>query len=185
MTISKLRTNHLTNPIGYAFDPPSVSWVTDIPSAKKQASAQVLVFKGRTPDTSVLSFDSGQRTDISSLGYELPLTLDPCTRYFWKVKIWTETGIELESDFAFFETAKMSQPWRAVWIRSDFQGPSVLRKEFTVPSAIQWSRAYISALGVYEVSINGRKVGNEYLMPGFHSYNCFVEYQTYEIEEYL
>jgi alpha-L-rhamnosidase len=103
------------------------------------------------------------------------------------VKIWTDTGLDLESDWAFFETAKLTEPLDASWIRADLglnKNP-YFRKEFTVPSNIEWARVYVCGLGVYELYINDHKVGNDFLMPGYHSYNFFVQYQTYDIEEYL
>jgi alpha-L-rhamnosidase len=63
--------------------------------------------------------------------------------------------------------------------------PSVYRREFALPAAVEWARAYVCGPGLYELEINGRKVGDEYLMPGYHSYEFFVECQTYDIGDYL
>jgi alpha-L-rhamnosidase len=187
MKIGKMKTNHLVNPLGYAFDPPFVSWVAEETTAKKQDTARVLVKKGPSPEEGELVFDSGQVRDISNLAYELPLPLEPCTRYFWKVLIRADNGEEAESGWAFFETAKMQSPWTAQWIRADLEKNvhPYLRKTFTIPGKVQWARCYVCGLGLYELEINGVKVGDEYLMPGYHAYDSFVQYQTYDVTAQL
>lgn len=185
MRITKLKTNHLVNPIGYGFDKPSVSWITEDTQAKKQTAARVRVVKGMEPSVTV--YDSGKRGDISSLGQALPIELEPYTRYFWKVTVWADTGEEAESDWAFFETAKMGSDWEAQWIRADLDKDvhPYLRRDFRIEGEVAWARAYVCGLGLYELEINGCKAGNEYLMPGYHSYDCFVQYQSYDIRDYL
>jgi alpha-L-rhamnosidase len=183
MKISKMKTNHLVNPLGYAVDPPFVSWVVEETTAKKQSAARVLVKKGESPEEGTVVFDSGRVQDISNLGYELPINLEPYTRYFWQVSVWADNGGHAESGWAFFETAKLHSPWTAQWIRADL-GKDVhpyLRKTFLAPGAVQWARAYVCGLGLYELEINGQKAGDEYLMPGYHAYDSFVQYQTYDV----
>jgi alpha-L-rhamnosidase len=186
MKISKMKTNHLVNPLGYALEPPFVSWVAEDTGAKKQRAARVLVKKGPSPEEGTVVFDSGEAGDISGLGYELPLELEPYTRYFWRVSVWGD-GDQAESDWAFFETAKMSAPWTAQWIRADLDKGvhPYLRKTFQVPGPVQWARAYMCGLGLYELEINGLKAGDEYLMPGYHAYDSFVQYQTYDVTGYI
>jgi alpha-L-rhamnosidase len=191
MKITKLKINHLVNPVGYALDLPFISWVTSDTSAKKQVAARVVVKKENngtlTADGGTLLYDSGKRVDISSLGYELPVTLEPHTRYFWQVHVWGDNGDFAESDWAFFETAKLNLLWEAQWIRGDFDKDTqpYLRRNFNVPGEIQWARVYACGLGLYELEINGGKAGEEYLMPGYHAYDSFVQYQTYDVTELL
>src|SRR5699024_8428011 len=46
-------------------------------------------------------------------------------------------------------------------------------------------RAYVSGLGVYELEVNGSKVGEEYLAPFHNDYNEWVQYQTLDITDFL
>jgi alpha-L-rhamnosidase len=187
MEISKMRTNHLVNPLGYVFDPPFVSWVAGETEAKNQIAAQVMVKKRFSPEEGVLVFDSGRDENISSLGYELPISLEPYTRYFWKVSVWGDDGDHAESSWAFFETAKLQSPWTAQWIRADLEKNThpYLRKTFQIPGKVRRARAYVCGLGLYELEINSRKAGDEYLMPGYHAYDSFIQYQTYDVTAYL
>lgn len=183
MKINKMKTNYLVNPLGYDLDPPFVSWVAEDTGAKKQHAARVLVKKGPSPEEGTVVFDSGEAEDISSLGYELPIELEPYTRYFWKAFVWGDNGEQAESGWVFFETAKMRDPWTAQWIRADLEKDAYpyLRKTFTIPGLVQWARAYVCGLGLYELEVNGVKAGDEYLMPGYHAYDSFTQYQTYDV----
>jgi alpha-L-rhamnosidase len=186
--INNLKTNHLVNPLGYELVKPFVSWIVENTRAKKQIAAQVVVKKGLNAEIGILIFDSGKNESLSSLGYELPIELEPYTRYFWKVFVWADNDDFAESDWAFFETAKLKDPWKGQWICAnlDKEIHPYIRKTFSISAAeAQWARAYVCGLGLYELEINGRKVSEEFLMPGYHSYDSFVQYQTYDILEYL
>lgn len=182
--ISKLRTNHLENPIGYELDPLTLSWVTSSNSenAVKQIAAQVIIFQGDR-----VVFDSGKQEDINSLSYTPDLSLDPYTRYEWQVTVWAEDGSFATSEKAYFETAKMEEAWEAEWITSELEDDisPYFRKEFSIDSEIVQARAYVCGLGLYEMEINGSKVGEEYLMPGYHAYDQMLQYQTYDITDML
>jgi alpha-L-rhamnosidase len=187
MKIVKMKTNHLVNPLGYAFDPPFVSWVVEETMGKKQKAARVTVKKGESPEEGTVVFDSGQIQDISNLGYELPIKPEPYTRYFWRVSVWADNGDHAESEWAFFETAKIHNPWTARWIRADLDKDlhPCLRKTFHIPGKVRRARAYVCGLGLYELEINGQKAGDEYLMPGYHAYDSFVQYQTCDVTALL
>ncbi len=60
-----------------------------------------------------------------------------------------------------------------------------LRKGFTTTKAIAQARLYVTALGLYEVRINGRKVGEDVLAPGWTEYTKRVPSQTYDVTDLL
>ncbi|MEJ2083935.1 MAG: family 78 glycoside hydrolase catalytic domain [Acidobacteriota bacterium] len=47
------------------------------------------------------------------------------------------------------------------------------------------ARAYVTARGLYAMELNGRKVGDQVLTPGWTSYNKRIQYQTFDVTEYL
>jgi hypothetical protein len=57
----------------------------------------------------------------------------------------------------------------------------LLRKDFTVAKKVTSARVYASALGVYELNINGTKVGDQSLAPGWTDYTKRISYQTYDV----
>jgi len=77
--------------------------------------------------------------------------------------------------------------WKALWIGTEMEGPvedqpsPLFRKEFSVDGDVESARLYISGLGLYEAEINGKKVGNQVLTPGWTSFQNRVQYQTYDV----
>ena len=185
MKITDMRVNHFTDPVGFDLRRPRVSWVTESNNDKRQAAARVVVAKDAGLKNVV--YDTGKREDISSLCCELPIELSPRTRYYWRVMVWTESGALAVSDTAFFETGKLSEPWRANWIAAARKLDTMprFRKEFTLTGKIKSARAYVCGLGLYELEINGSHAGDEFLTPGFHSYDFWLQYQTYDITSML
>ncbi|GKX65764.1 alpha-L-rhamnosidase [Inconstantimicrobium mannanitabidum] len=185
MRVIKLKTNHITNPLGFDLGQPSISFVTIETDAKKQEAAQVIVALDK--EFNEVVFDSGKSEDIDSLGFQLPIQLKQRTCYYWKVTVWTDNGEVATSDVNWFETAKMSEPWTSKWItpKLDSSVHPVLTKEFNVDKKIKSARAYVCGLGLYEININKAKAGDEYLAPNFNAYNKWLQYQTYDITDSL
>lgn len=90
MKIHYLKVNHLVNPMGYDLAEPTISYVVEETGGKRQAKAQVLV--ARNDKFTELVYDSGEREDIVSTAYVLPFVMEPETRYYWKVRVWTDNG---------------------------------------------------------------------------------------------
>jgi alpha-L-rhamnosidase len=187
MKITALKTNRMINPLGFAMIHPSFSWIVEETVDSRQTAAQVVVASDLA--FKKILFDSGKvdGNKIDSLGYIPDINLLPCTRYFWKVKIWGETE-QAESEFAWFETARMDEPWQAQWITPDFEDNLThpyFFKDFNLPARATSARAYICGLGLYHFELNGQKVGDEYLAPGCNAYDQWLQYQTYDISEPL
>lgn len=61
----------------------------------------------------------------------------------------------------------------------------MLRREFNLPGKVQRATLYASARGLYDVHINGQKVGDELLAPGVTDYDARLQYQTYDVTSLL
>ncbi|ULT58286.1 glycoside hydrolase family 78 protein [Neobacillus drentensis] len=181
MRIKNLKTNRITNPLGFDLGRPRLSYVAYDTNAAKQTAAQIQVALDEEFTNSV--FDSGKSTEIDSLAFELPITLESYTRYYWRVTVWADNGDEAVSNAAWFETAKLAEYWDAKWITPDFDKEihPVLTKEFDLSKEVVSARAYVCGLGLYEMEINGVKAGDEYLTPNFNAYDKWLQYQTYDI----
>lgn len=181
MKIINMKCNRIINPLGYTLNKPRLSWITEAEGATTQIACHVEV----AYDENFLNLlhDSGKREDIDSIGYTLEAKLDPCTRYYWRVHVWTEKG-DVISPVAWFETSKMDEPWIGKWISPDWGDKSIhplLRKSFSLTKDIAQARLYVCGLGLYEAEINGKKVGDEYLTPYCNSYNNWIQYQTFDV----
>lgn len=119
--------------------------------------------------------------------------LKPYTKYKVKVIAVDNYG-ESDSAETFFETGRLKTAWQAKWITDKSYRftekrvspvPLVFRKTVKFNKPI--SRAVINStsLGIYELEINGKKVGNDYFAPGFTSYKHQLQYQTYDVTDML
>lgn len=181
MKIGSMTCNRIENPLGYALGNPRFSWITEGEEANVQTACQVQI----AYDEAFLDMlhDSGKREDIDSIGYSPDIPLAPRTRYYWKVRVWTDCG-EVLSPPAWFETSKMDEPWSAEWITPDWEDKEVhplLRKTFALDKEVAQARLYICGLGLYETELNGVRVGDEYLTPYCNSYNHWIQYQSFDV----
>ena len=185
MKITNLKTNRIINPLGFDLGKASLSFITCETAASKQVAAQIQVAYDKEFDNIV--FDSGKNQEIDSLAFELPLVLKSRTEYYWKVTVWADNGEVATSEIAWFETAKMEEPWNSKWITPDLDSNihPILSKKFNVKKTIKSARAYVCGLGLYEININSKKCGDEYLAPNFNAYDKWIQYQTYDITDTL
>jgi len=187
MRIIHLRTNHIENPLGFELDRLRLSWVTESEDSKSifQTEAQVVIALDENFEK--ILFDSGKIQKIDSLAYTPNIELTPRTRYYWRVTVWGNAGDEVTSDCAWFETAKMDEPWLGQWItpNMDKEIHPLIRSDFNLPADIVSARAYICGVGLYDVQINGKRVGNEYFAPGYNAYDYWLQYQTYDVTELI
>ncbi|MDL2234291.1 glycoside hydrolase family 78 protein [Ruminococcaceae bacterium OttesenSCG-928-L11] len=185
MTITRMKANHLVNPMGYRLEPVTLSWVVEDTTGKRQDKARVEI--ATVPDFSRTVFDSGESAAISSIGYCPAFTPEPRTRYYWRVQVWADNGDTAVSAPAWFETGLMGQDWQAAWIQSPFDKDThpLFHKEFPIGGKIAEARVYICGLGLYELEINGRVIGDDILAPFYNDYDTWLQYQTYDITDAL
>lgn len=118
---------------------------------------------------------------------------------YWKVKVWTNDGMAAVSKPAYWSMGLLqATDWKAEWIglkgfeerdepESTFTrlAARYLRKEFSTKKNIREAMAYISGMGLYELYLNGKKVGLDVLSPGVTEYNKKLFYNTYDVTSYL
>ncbi|MBD5550715.1 MAG: family 78 glycoside hydrolase catalytic domain [Lachnospiraceae bacterium] len=181
MKIVHLRVNHLKNPLGYDFSYLTLSW--RVIEAKAQALPQVRVVISEKETMDAPVYDSGVMCNFRQCQINVDMNLKPRTRYFWKVMTKNGNGESAESQTAWFETAKCKEPWEAHFIGTEENKEKmpILYRDFQLVSPVKNARLYIFGAGLYEVEINEKKAGDEYLLPGYHSYDMRMEYQTFDI----
>lgn len=118
--------------------------------------------------------------------------LEPRTEYPVHVVATSVSGQTAEARTS-FRTGRLDTPWQAEWItdaayrtpKSLSPVPMVFRTEVTVRAGLRHAWIEATALGVYELEIDGVKVGDRYFAPGFTSYRHQLEYQSYDVTELL
>jgi len=185
MKIVSCKTNHIENPLGFHMNEAVVSWVVCGTESKRQKTAQLVV--ALDPNMKDIVYDSGMLESLDSCGVAIPIALQPRTRYYWIVTVEGDKGDSATSDINWFETAKMGEGWAAKWIsppweqqKDDCDHPYI-RKPFTLNKKIATARAYITGMGIYELFVNGRRIGDEIFAPYCNTYDAWVQYQTYDI----
>lgn len=115
--------------------------------------------------------------------------LEPFTKYTASLSV-TDTHGETATKELQFETGRLDTPWYGAWISDgSYQftekkvspKPMTFRKRISVTKKVVQARIYATAMGIYELSWNGTKVGDEYFAPGFTSYKSQLQYQTYDV----
>ena len=196
-TVSELRCEYLRNPLGIGEAAPRLSWI--IESARRaeiQTAYQVLV----ASTTELLAADQGDLWDSGKItsGESAQVvyagrTLASRTRCFWKVRIWNRDGEPSTwSQAASWSMGLLSpEDWRAKWIgvnqtlKSEWAKPRYLRKSFTLDRTVRRATVYATALGLYELRLNGQRVGDHLLAPEWTDYRKRVQYQTYDVTPLL
>ncbi|MDX1682864.1 MAG: family 78 glycoside hydrolase catalytic domain, partial [Phycisphaeraceae bacterium] len=193
----RLRCNHLVEPVGLTDPRPRLSFAVD--DARRGAAVTAWRIQA-APDAAGLTDDSQQLADtgwvdgpppaiIEWPGDELP-SRQPVT---WSVQTRDHEGQETEPTLSRFETG-LIQPddWQAQWIETDLVGDAQLgaeapnlRKAFEIDGEITAGRLYITALGLYESWINGERVGDHQLAPGWTDYNHRLYAQAFDVTDLL
>ncbi len=185
MKISKVKINGMYNPVGYAFDSVRIAWLVTDTEAKRAEHVKLEV--SESPGFEKIIYTK-EGADLNSAGEELELSLKSRTRYYVRVNVRGDNGEEAVSqENAYFETAKMEEPWLGKWIkpRPEDRFHPVFEKTFTAREELKAARLYLSGVGMYEAKLNGEKVGDEILTPYFSDYHTEVQYLTYDVTDQI
>jgi alpha-L-rhamnosidase len=193
-----LRCEYLVNPLGIDVASPRLSWqLNDSRHGAVQTAYRLVV----GTDSAAVASGQGNLWDTQKVRSGQILlsyageTLSPFTKYFWSVRTWDKDGVESAPAVASFETGMMEMKnWKGAWI-SDGQhskGNDIhvkpapyFRKEFKSVKKVKSARAYIAVAGLYELYINGEKIGNHRLDPMYTRFDRRNLYVTYDVTPQL
>lgn len=187
--LDDLQTEYLKNPVGIDAANPRLSWkLIDGRHGAAQTAYQLTV------DTDSIAVIRGKATIWKSTKVNSSLMLvsyngkplAPFTKYFWRVTIWNDKGRQLSSAISTFETGMMNQrSWQGAWISDnkgiEYRPAPYFRTIFRSEKVIRSARAYIAVAGLYELYINGKKIGNHRLDPMYTRYDRRNLYVTYDV----
>ncbi len=189
-----LQCEHLPSPLGVDNPHPRLSWqLSDSRAGAGQAAYQITV------GTDSVAVDQGRgngwmsgrvKSSENLIAYN-GRPLQPFIRYYWQVKAWNSlTGKAEISKTAAFETGMMQQAnWQGSWI-SDEEAKETkpapyFRKVFVAGKTIKSARAYIAAGGLYELYVNGKRIGDHVLDPMYTRFDRRNLYVTYDVTNAL
>lgn len=203
--IQSLHCENQYNPLGIDALHPRLGWIIKSSAGERgqyqtsyhvQVASSITLLNAGQPDL----WDSGiidsiQSNNISYQGNGLSSE----KRYYWRVKIWdSRHKASAWSSAGFWEMGLLNNSdWKGKWIEEDKSfsskstnlyedNPSPLfRRDFTIPRTIKKAVMHVSGIGYYEAFLNGKKVGNKLLDPGWTDYSKRVLYSTYNVTSYL
>lgn len=205
-----LEAEQRREPLGVGERCPRLSWKLESDRRGAAQSAYQITAAERAADLDDpdrLVWDTGRRSSGDGLlvPWDGP-ALRSATRYHWRVRVWDETGAQAGAAQSWFETGLLHRDdWTAVWIGRDpallphvdppadedlpspplASPPLYLRREFHLARQPVRARLYATARGVYEPRLNGARVGDVELAPGWTEYHRRLQYQTYDVTDLL
>lgn len=195
LRVKKLRCEYKKNPLGIDILIPRVSWQIDSTDRGVLQVAYRLQVSEEDSTFANIAWDTGKVISEQSIHVEYTgEKLKSRTRYYYRVFIWDNKGNESGwSEVAYWEMGLLgSGEWIVDWITIDTlcktesgEPCQLLRKTFDICSKVKAARVYVSSLGLYELYINGYKVGEDLFTPGWTSYTKRIQYQTYDITTLL
>ncbi len=192
LTVTNLRCEYRSNPLGIDISQPRLSWELISPErGTMQTAYQVRVaLSAADLAKNKLVWDSGKQESDASIhvAYQGP-ALQSGQRYHWQVQVWDNRDHSASSDRAYWEMGLLgASDWKAHWISpnlpedsSNSNPPPMLRRVFEAKANMVGARIYASAMGLYELELNGHRVGDDYFTPGWTAYDFRYQYQTYDI----
>ena len=189
LRVQKLLCENLVNPVGIDALHPGFSWqLTGEGRNLKQTAYELKVLNGSKTVWNSGKVSSDQSVFVGYAGK----ALEAGKKYTWQVKVYDQNGKGgAWSETAFFRMGMLSKNnWKAKWITPGYEEDSLrasplFRKQFKSSRKIIAATANITSHGMYEAFINGKRVGDAYLTPGWTSYNTRLQYQSYDVTPLL
>lgn len=196
--VTQMLVENQQNPVGLDTKHPRFTWILAAESRDKSQTAyelRVAESEENLAKANRLLWDSKKvNSDQSTfVSYGGP-ALQSGQRYYWQVRVWDEAGMASDWSSVSYWQMGLLDPAKEItaqWItpgyeESDRRESPVFRKEFNLSGKrIKKATAYITSHGLYEAWINGNRIGDAYLTPGWTSYNHRLQYQTYDVTNLL
>lgn len=197
----RLQCEYLSDPLGIDVVRPRLSWLLTADAdarGQRQTAYQILV----ADRPAVLMRDEGNCWDSGQIASDETTQVEYAgaplrsrATYWWKVRVWDAAGEPSDwSKPARWSVGPLGKnDWRAQWISSPQKAADTskalplpwLRKTFTLNKPPNAATAYVTAMGYFELFVNGRKVGDDVLVPAVADFSKRALYLTYDISEYL
>jgi alpha-L-rhamnosidase len=190
--VKNLRCENRIDPHGLDIPFPRFSW--QLESVQRNQGQTAYEIRVGMKSSKNKFWNSGKQ--ISGQSAFVPYSgsaLQSATTYFWQVRVWDRNGKVSDWSAQAYWQMGLLQPgdWKAKWIESgsgadSVNGPALLfRKNFTTAKKILSATAFITTHGMYEAFINGKRIGDAYLTPGWTSYSKRLQYQVYDVRDLL
>ncbi len=191
---TNLRVQENTDQLGIDVKNPGFAWyLNDYDRGERQTAYRILVASSQDKIDANTGdiWDSGKVTSSDQYGVKYKgKTLASNTKYWWKVAAWDNENRQSPwSEEKTFITGFLNPSgWTAKWIKASNNVTSVpymLRKQFSITKKISYATANICGIGQFELHLNGLKVGDHELDPGWTEYSKSQQYVTFDVTSLL
>ena len=195
-----LKCEMLVNPVGIDAPSPRLSWKLQSDArGLSQTAYRLLVASSKEKLAAGQAdvWDSGKKSsDLSVLIPYAGPELQSSRYYYWKVQVWTNKGNEpVESETASWATGLLTEnDWKnSRWIGLDRAMPwdeektharlsaRYFRNEFNCAKPVRQALLHISGLGLYELWINGGRIGEQVMTPAPTDYRRSILYNSHDV----
>ncbi|WP_231427586.1 alpha-L-rhamnosidase [Pedobacter sp. Leaf250] len=189
-SLTALKAEYLTNPIGLDNPNPRFTWqMNDARQGAKQTAYRILVDVDSTSlvNQKAVMWNTGWIKSDGNLASFSGKPLKPFTKYFWRIDVINGSKKTL-SKIASFEMGMMNMAnWQGAWISDNenikLKPAPYFRSTFNSAKKVKSARAYIATGGLYELSINGKKIGNHRMDPMYTRFDRRTLYVTYDVTQ--
>jgi len=203
MNANFLRCEYLVNPLGIGIIKPRLSWIVESDERVQYQTAYRIIVAS---NQEIINNNEGDLWDSEKVLSDQTIhviyegkPLESEMKCFWKVMVWDKNDFPSEWSEPSIWTMGLLEvsDWKAKWIgaqlkeekrskvRRKYHPSPMLRKNFRIDNQIKQACVYVTALGEYELYINGKRVGDHILAPEWTDYNVRTQYQTYDITDLL
>lgn len=190
LRVTKLRVEHMTDPQTVDAEAPRFSWVNECTRDERgqyQTAYRIVVAKSEQDlKKKRYVWDSGKVSSPQSVlvSYAGP-KLMPLVKYHWKVMTWdAKEKASRWSETGHWTMGLPHQQWQAKWIvAKDYSGRApLLRKKFVLSGRVRSAHAVVCGLGYHEFYVNGKKVGDDCLVPNISNYTRRYDLDNHPIK---
>lgn len=188
LQITQQTCDEKVEPTGISSSAPSFSWKLsgDLPNTLQKRYC-LCVFDGEVQAWNSGMVESGCSVHIPYDG----AGLRPHREYRWKVTATDNHGETAVAESCFF-SGKLSEPWTGKWIgtarlndKKNALPPELFQRMVTCEQKLVRGMLYISAMGIYEVTINGAEIGSCFFCPGYTHYQTYLQFQAYDVTPFV
>ena len=186
MKATHLQVEYLTDPLGLGNPKPRFYWNCE--GGVSQSAYQIICTRAGKTVWNSGKVNSGSMAHIPYEGAKLHSR----DLVVWRIKLWDENDRPGEVSKSHFELGLLKErDWKAKWISGNYRPDPRRRypadcfcRDFSTGNVVK-ARLYAAARGVYDVTINGRRIEDFILAPGAADYRKRIQVQTYDVTEYI
>lgn len=194
ISLYDLKSEYLINPIGLDVKNPRLSWkIID----KRQGAIQNAYSLSLGTDSLKVAAGNGSHWNTGKINSDDQMVvysgkeLQAFQKYYWSITVWDKNNEKVQAEnLASFEMGMMEiWNWKGSWISDsrdiNKKESPYFRNEFKIQKKVKKARVYIAAAGLFELYLNGKRIGDHQLDPSYTRFDRRNLYVTHDVTSYL